>query len=285
MVPGGLNLLRPTELLGLKGFHPLNHAFFWSMLLNIGLFVGVSLLTIPSADEEEQITRFVDVFLVAPEVGLEPRTTNLPEAPQFVTLAAKFVGQDKAVEALQKFIAENNLENVAIWTIADKLRLRDYIERLIGGSVGPAAARVVVDGYLASRGSRLDGVFDLVGEVSHSLEESREALKQRLNELSILNEAAQHSTSSLSLPQILESILRLLHHKIGVEQSSIRLLDEDGVLRLESYLGPTILPKHELDINPGYVYPGGTVSSHPEFDHYSGYQPDESGFLTWIASC
>ncbi len=248
--PWGIELLRPTELLELKGLHPLSHAFFWSMLLNIGLFVGVSLLTIPSADEEEQAARFVDVFLVAAEVGLEPRTANLPEAPQFVTLAAKFVGQDKALEALQKFIDENNLENVAIWTIADKVRLRDYVERLIGGSVGPAAARVVVDGYLASKGSRLDGVFDLVGEVSHSLEESREALKQRLNELSILNEAAQHSISSLSLPQILESILRLLHHKIGVEQSSIRLLDEDGVLRLESYLGPTILPKPELDLTP-----------------------------------
>jgi len=248
--PWGIGLLRPTALLALTDFHPLNHAFFWSMLLNIGLFVGVSLLTAPSADEEEQAARFVDVFMVSPEVGLEPRTANLPEAPQFVALAAKFVGLAKAREALQEFITENHLETETLWTDADKLRLRDYIERLIGGSVGPAAARVVVDGYLASRGSRLDGVFDLVGEVSHSLEESREALKQRLNELSILNEAAQHSTSSLSLPQILESILRLLHHKIGVIQSSIRLLDEDGVLRLESYLGSTILPRLELALTP-----------------------------------
>ena len=216
--PWGLGFLRPTELLGLRGLHPLSHSFFWSMFFNIGLFVGVSLLTAPSADEEEQATRFVDVFLVAPEVGLEPRTTNLPEAWQFINLAAKFVGRGKAREALQEFIVENQLADQAIWTVADKVRLRDYIERLIGGSVGPAAARVVVDGYLASQGSRLDGVFDLVGEVSHSLEESREALKHRLNELAILNEAAQHSTSSLSLSQILESILRLLHDKIGVEQ-------------------------------------------------------------------
>ena len=150
--PWGIGLLRPTALLALTDFHPLNHAFFWSMLLNIGLFVGVSLLTAPSADEEEQAARFVDVFMVSPEVGLEPRTANLPEAPQFVTLAAKFVGQGKAREALQEFITENNLETETLWTDADKLRLRDYIERLIGGSVGPAAARVVVDGYLASRG-------------------------------------------------------------------------------------------------------------------------------------
>ena len=248
--PWGLGFLRPTALLGITDFHPLTHAFFWSMLLNIGLFVGVSLLTAPSAEEEEQVARFVDVYLVSPEVGLEPRTTNLPEVPQFIALAAKFVGQGKAGEAFQEFIAENNLETATIWTDADKLRLRDYIERLIGGSVGPAAARVVVDGYLASQGSRMDGVFDLVGEVSHSLEESREALKQRLNELSILNEAAQHSTSSLSLPQIIESILRLLHHKIGLEQSSIRLLDEDGILRLESFLGAAILPRHDLDLTP-----------------------------------
>lgn len=248
--PWGLSLLRPTALFGLTDFHPLTHAVFWSMLLNIGLFVTVSLLTVPAADEEEQAERYVDVFWEAAELGLEPRTANLPEAPQFMALASKFVGAGKAREALQEFAQENNLELAGTWSDADKLRLREYTERLISGSVGPAAARVVVDGYLASRGSRLDGVFDLVGEVSHSLEESREALKHRLNELAILNEAAQHSTSSLSLPQIIESILALLHHKMGVEQSSIRLLDEDGVLRLESYLGKTTLPQAELDLTP-----------------------------------
>ena len=248
--PRGLSLLRPTALLGLTDFHPLTHALFWSMLLNIGLFISVSMLTSATADEEEQAERYVEVFKEAAEVGLEPRTANLPEAPQFMALASKFVGAGKAREALQEFARENNLALTDTWSDADKLRLRDYVERLISGSVGPAAARVVVDGYLASRGSRLDGVFDLVGEVSHSLEESREALKHRLNELAILNEAAQHSTSSLSLPQILESILELLHNKMGVEQSSIRLLDEDGVLRLESYLGQTPLPRQELDLTP-----------------------------------
>jgi|GEM_PF-172044 len=248
--PWGLHLLRPTALFGLSDFHPLSHAFFWSMFFNVGLFVSVSLLTVPDADEEAQAERYVDVFQEVAEVGLEPRTANLPEAPQFMALAAKFVGANKAREALEEFTRENKLDLVETWSDSDKLRLREYIERLISGSVGPAAARVVVDGYLASRGSRLDGVFDLVGEVSHSLEESREALKQRLNELAILNEAAQHSTSSLSLPQILESILELLHHKMGVEQSSIRLLDEDGVLRLESYLGKTPLPQPQLDLTP-----------------------------------
>lgn len=248
--PWGLSFLRPTALFGLSDWHPLTHAFFWSLTVNLGLYISVSLLTQPSADEELQISRFVDVFGVPSEIGLEPRATNLPEAPQFEALAAKFVGQERAREAVQDFIQANKLEEAASWTDAEKLKLRDYIERLIGGSVGPAAARVVMDGYLASRGSRLEGVFDLVGQVSHSLEESREALKQRINELAILNEAAQHTTSSLSLPQILESILRLLRDKIGVDQCSIRLLDEDGVLRLESYLGPEELPKEELDLKP-----------------------------------
>lgn len=284
--PWGLSLLRPTALFGLTDFHPLSHAFFWSMLFNVGFFVSVSLLTIPHADEEAQAERYVDVFKEAAEVGLEPRTANLPEPSQFMALASKFVGANRAREALQEFAQENHLELTKAWSDADKLRLRDYIERLISGSVGPAAARVVVDGYLASRGSRLDGVFDLVGEVSHSLEESREALKHRINELAILNEAAQHSTSSLSLPQILESILELLHNKMGVEQSSIRLLDEDGVLRLESYLGKTPLPRRELDQTPnmstllGQCLLTRTVISIPDVsqmppDTPSGLHPEE----------
>jgi len=248
--PFGLSFLRPTALLGLTDLHPLSHAFLWSMFFNVGLFCSVSLLGSPRPAEEEQAQRFVEVYSPLSGLGLEPRITNLPEAQQFMGLAAKFVGPDKAQTALQQFVTENHLQGVLSWSDTDKLKLRDYVERLVGGSVGPAAAKVVVDGYLATRGSRMEGVFDLFGEVSHSLEESRETLKKRITELSLLTDVAQTSTSILSLPQILESILALLEEKFGVKQCSIRLLDEDGVLRLKSSRGPASLPPEPGELTP-----------------------------------
>ncbi|MCG8545434.1 MAG: sodium:solute symporter, partial [Alphaproteobacteria bacterium] len=42
--PFGIAALKPYELFGLKGFDTLSHALFWSMLVNIGAYVGLSLI-------------------------------------------------------------------------------------------------------------------------------------------------------------------------------------------------------------------------------------------------
>ncbi len=64
--PWGMALLRPYALFGLEGLRRLSHALFWSMVANIGLYVGVSLVTRQSPTERIQATRFVEVFQQRP---------------------------------------------------------------------------------------------------------------------------------------------------------------------------------------------------------------------------
>src|SRR5256885_1168019 len=52
--PGGIALLKPLELFGLAGLDQITHAMIWSMLANIGAYVGVSLAASPSVDEHRQ---------------------------------------------------------------------------------------------------------------------------------------------------------------------------------------------------------------------------------------
>jgi PAS domain S-box-containing protein len=120
----------------------------------------------------------------------------------------------------------------------------------VAGSIGPAAARVIVEAYLSSLGSRMEDVFDLFGRVSSSLEESEQKLKRRLAELSVLYEEARRLASSLSLPEIMDSVLSLLEERLAVEICAIRLLDEDGLLRIKSLRG---LPPQARDqaVRPG----------------------------------
>jgi len=40
----GTDLLKPQQLLGLQGLDDITHCLFWSMLVNIGCYVGVSLI-------------------------------------------------------------------------------------------------------------------------------------------------------------------------------------------------------------------------------------------------
>lgn len=246
--PFGLAFLKPTAFLGLTGLDKLSHAFFWSMLFNAGAFVSVSLLTAPSPVEEEQARRFVDVFELERELPLEKRYTFLPSLEHLTRFMEKFIGAQKAAEARQAFLQEAATPE-SEWGDREKLRLAAFVERTLARSIGPAGARVVLEGYLTSLGSRMEDVFDLFGRISSSLEESEQQLRRRVAELSVLYEAARRLASSLFIPDLLEGVLGVLVEQLGIEKCAVRLLDEDGLLHLKGSRG---LPPEakELVIKP-----------------------------------
>jgi PAS domain S-box-containing protein len=206
------------------------------MLFNAGTFVSVSLLTVPSPVEEEQARRFVNVFERERELPLEKRYTYLPSLEQFSHFMQKFIGSRKAAEALRAFLREV-VTPESEWGDREKLRLADFIERTIARSIGPAAARVIVEGYLSSLGSRMEDVFDLFGRISSSLEESEQQLKRRVAELSVLYEAARRLASSLYIPDLLEGVLGVLVERLGIEKCAVRLLDDEGFLHIKGSRG------------------------------------------------
>ena len=60
--PFGAAFLKPYQLFGLGGLDQMTHAMFWSLLVNIGAYVGVSLFSRQGAVERIQAALFVDVF-------------------------------------------------------------------------------------------------------------------------------------------------------------------------------------------------------------------------------
>jgi PAS domain S-box-containing protein len=234
--PLGLAFLKPTAFLGLTGLDKLSHAFFWSMLFNAATFVGVSLATAPSPVEEEQARRFVGIFELEREAPLEKRYTFFPSLEQLTRFLEKLIGPRKAAEARRAFLREVAIPETA-WGDREKLRLAGFVERTLAGSIGPAAARVIVEGYLSSLGTRMEDVFDIFGRISSSLEESEQQLKRRVAELSVLYEAARELASSIYIPDLLEGVLGVLVEKLGVEKCAVRLLDEHGLLHVRGSRG------------------------------------------------
>jgi PAS domain S-box-containing protein len=199
--------------------------------------------------EEEQARRFAGVFEQERELPLEKRYTHFPSLDHLTRFIEKLIGPRKAKEARHAFLREVALPE-AEWGDREKLRLAGFVERTIAGSIGPAAARVIVEGYLSSQGSRMEGVFDLFGRISSSLVESEQQLKRRVAELSVLFEAARRLASSLYIPDLLEGVLGVLEEKLGVEKCAVRLLDEDGFLHMKGFRG---LPPAARDqvVKPG----------------------------------
>ena len=60
--PFGVGALAPHALFGLEGLDEVSHSMLWSMLVNVGLFVGLSLTGRRKSAEHVQASTFVDVF-------------------------------------------------------------------------------------------------------------------------------------------------------------------------------------------------------------------------------
>ena len=60
--PFGIGWLAPEQSFGLVGLDNLTHSLVWSLFINLGLYVGLSLARAPSPREASQALLFVDVF-------------------------------------------------------------------------------------------------------------------------------------------------------------------------------------------------------------------------------
>ena len=93
--PWGIALLRPEQLLGLQGLDGLTHALFWSLLVNVSAYVGLSLWRAPSGQEASQALLFVDVFhrTAASSPVFWRGQANVPD---LLRLCERFMGAAKA---------------------------------------------------------------------------------------------------------------------------------------------------------------------------------------------
>jgi len=216
----GLAILKPTGLFGLSGFDLWTHALFWTMFVNLGSYLAISLLTAPSTEELEQVHKFVDVFNPAPRKKERTRISKAPTIIEFVDLMAKFIGTKQAHSAISEYMNNREIDEKGGLSEQDLLKLKRFTELTLAGSVGSAPAHIIVDKYLSARGSHMEDVFDLFGSVNISRTASRE-------QLSVLYDAARAIASGNDLQSILDEILIIFTDQFKFDLCVIRILDED----------------------------------------------------------
>jgi signal transduction histidine kinase len=176
--PFGIALLRPQELFGLTGVDNVTHAMFWSMLVNVGGYVGVSLARRPSAAEQAQSATFVDVLGPGGEARLGSRRASVGELR---SLLERFLRQSGAERVLRAYAGGQKLDTPAE-ADADPDLIR-HVETVLTGSVGSVTATRVIDSVVGREPLRIDRVMALVDEASQvaALEE-RQRLARELHD-------------------------------------------------------------------------------------------------------
>jgi diguanylate cyclase (GGDEF)-like protein len=138
--PAGIDWLRPQALLGLGDVDPVAHAAGWSLFLNLGSYVVVSLCTTPSAVEQLQARRFVGVF----DGKAGALTDAVPAFDADLTdvhrLLMRFLGAERANDALAAFaiqrVGHNRIDELKV-----DAGLTHYVQTLLAGAIGAASAQ------------------------------------------------------------------------------------------------------------------------------------------------
>jgi Na+/proline symporter/nitrogen-specific signal transduction histidine kinase len=220
--PLGIELLRPEQLFGLTGFDSISHAMFWTMLANVGLYVGVSLFTRQSAAEHGQAALFVDAFREPGEGARLWRGRASVEALE--SLLARFLGAARARDALASHAAERGLKT-SEWREADA-ELVHHVETRLAGSIGAVSARVMVASVVDEEPLGMDEVMYILEETSQVIAYSRE-LERKSRELEVATAELRGANRRLrELDRLKDDFMSTVTHELRTPLTSMRAFAE-----------------------------------------------------------
>ena len=215
--PFGIQLLKPHQMFGLQHFNPISHAVFWSMLVNVSVYIGVSILGRPRAIEHTQAALFVDVFKYSGETGdslFRRGTVNLPDLR---SLLSRFLGKTRADAALSGYARRRNIK----WddhATADA-DLVSHAEKLLTGAVGSASARIMVSSVVKEEPLGIEEVLNILDETRQVIAYSRE-LEKATAELREANLRLQE------LDRLKDDFISTVTHELRTPLTAVRSLAE-----------------------------------------------------------
>ena len=199
--PWGIALLKPEQLLGLTGLDNLTHALFWSLLVNVGAFVAVSLWRPPTAREASQALLFVDVFQnpAAGPVFWRGRA----QVRELLPLAGRLLGAARAQQLFGDYARQRGVAGIA--QIPADAQMVQFVETQLAGAIGSASARVMVAAAVEEEALGLDDVMRILDEAS---------------QVRAANEKLQ------SLDRLKDDFMSSVTHELRTPLTSIRALSE-----------------------------------------------------------
>ncbi|QRZ14502.1 histidine kinase (plasmid) [Paracoccus methylovorus] len=212
--PFGFGLLAPQSLFGLGGFDDLTHSLFWSLLVNISLYVGLSVTGRASAREASQALLFVDVFQRGQAQPVFWRGRARLE--DLRRLAGRFLGAARAEAVFRDHARETG---TALDSLTADARLVDRVERQIAGAIGTASARVMIESVAQEEPLSLRDVLEIIDEASQ--------VRTYAHELELATVELREANEKLkSLDQLKDDFMSSVTHELRTPLTSIRALTE-----------------------------------------------------------
>ena len=208
---------------------PIANTFFWSLLVNAGLYCIVSVSTIGNYRERNFAELYVDIndYIHNHENAYIWRgTANISDIQKILV---KFLGEKKTEQALKIFNLKYNISNES--DTADA-RFIKFSENLLSGRIGTASAKILIEGVTKEDKISLPEVLKILEESKEHISTNKQLREQGL-QLKNLSEDLQNANENLILKdQQKDDFLDSVAHELRTPITAIRatseiLLDDD----------------------------------------------------------
>lgn len=213
-----LSWLKPYALFGLKGFDPISHACFWSMTVNVGFFVGFSLLTNQDVDEFTQADLHVNIERYVE--NLEPEILKREASVQTLQKTlSQYLGKEKTQEVLNNFHGQQHLHNLPDMASPEFI---NYVEKILSGSFGAASAKLILRTDVSNEPLTLEQVQEVlyqtkeILEYSYALESKTTQLQETSRELEIINSQLKR------IDELKAEFISTVTHELRTPMTTIR---------------------------------------------------------------
>lgn len=220
----GLSWLKPQALFGMTGLSEVSHGLIFSLFPNVFLYVLISLIGKQSSREHNQAVLFVDIF----DYGKNPDRSIVwkgqANLPDLKALIENFLGEKKTRKAFQEF-TELTGRNPESGGYADS-ELVNYCQRLLGGVMGAASARILVESIVKAEEITLDELLDILKE-TQELKSLNAELKSKSKALKKASEKLNQANEALKLNDMLkDEFISTVTHEMKTPITSIRAFSE-----------------------------------------------------------
>ncbi|MFA0962416.1 ATP-binding protein [Roseivirga sp. BDSF3-8] len=220
----GIHSLKPYALFGLQYLDPISHCLFWSMLLNIGAYIYLSVYSTQSSKERNQAELFVDIFKYSANTESSVVWKGTAYTHDLRSLLHSFLGKGQTDKALATFSKRHTI-NMEAGTMADH-RLVNYAEKLLAGAIGAAASRIMVASVVKEEEITMDEVYNILKESQQLMAVNKELI-HKSKELKIATEKLQAANHRLKeLDHLKDEFISTVTHEMRTPITSIRAFSE-----------------------------------------------------------
>lgn len=228
--PMGIAALRPHALFGIAGLDSTVHAVMWSLALNTGTFIALSLLTFPGPLERLQGAQFVNVF--DHSSNIRGWDAALATSEDLMIMAQRILG---AQEAQRVFRIEAEKQGLKGHLPEPTQSFLQHLERELAASVGSATAHAMISQLVGGASVSVEDLMAVADESAQIMEYSirLEAKSSELSRTARQLREANDKLTALSVQK--DAFLSQISHELRTPMTSIRSFTE--ILRDTEGLG------------------------------------------------